>query len=402
MRISTAQFFQTPLNGMSNSTSELTELADKLSSGERVRTASDDAIAYNVISNIDLQLSVTGQYQRNIDLAEARNNTAEKHIDAVEKLLLKAETLMTKANSGVNSKADLGAIHQELESIYTQAVGIANTRDESGEYIFAGFQTDRQPFVLQPDGTVVYSGDKGSRELEVGSSGLTVDTNISGREAFMDVANVLGDFTPTYVTATGDAMVESAVITDRGSYNSAGLPYKLNFTDTNGDGVLELEVKDASNQTLHTTASYTGQAIAFNGVELTLSGNPQPGDRIDFKADEKVGVFESFKQAMDLISDAAKTGSLDKTAYSHAVNQFAASHDHITTIQSKVGTRLNTLEGQRNQLDDYKVALQESRGNLADLDFAEASTEFSKQNTILQASMATFSNLANLNLFNYI
>jgi flagellar hook-associated protein 3 FlgL len=49
-----------------------------------------------------------------------------------------------------------------------------------------------------------------------------------------------------------------------------------------------------------------------------------------------------------------------------------------------------------------EIAAKASRSSIQDVDYAEASTEFAKQETALNAALATFPKVSNLSLFNFI
>jgi flagellar hook-associated protein 3 FlgL len=69
---------------------------------------------------------------------------------------------------------------------------------------------------------------------------------------------------------------------------------------------------------------------------------------------------------------------------------------------SSVGARLNIAQSVENTQLDAEIANQKARSSIEDVDYAAASSEFSKQETALEAAFASFPRIANLSLFNYI
>ncbi len=56
------------------------------------------------------------------------------------------ETLVAAGNDGALSDEDRASLAEQLSGLKDQLVGIGNTKDGVGRYVFAGFQTDKPPF----------------------------------------------------------------------------------------------------------------------------------------------------------------------------------------------------------------------------------------------------------------
>ncbi|HBY39108.1 MAG TPA: flagellar hook-associated protein 3, partial [Alteromonas sp.] len=69
---------------------------------------------------------------------------------------------------------------------------------------------------------------------------------------------------------------------------------------------------------------------------------------------------------------------------------------------SSIGARLNVAESVYETNLDLEVATKEARSAIQDVDYAEASAEFAKQEAALTAALSTFPKISNLSLFNYL
>ena len=74
MRVSTSQFYYQNSLQLSNKQSDVNEQVQYLSSGKRVLSAKDDAVAYGTLAGYKDELAGIEKYQRNIIQAENRNN----------------------------------------------------------------------------------------------------------------------------------------------------------------------------------------------------------------------------------------------------------------------------------------------------------------------------------------
>ena len=406
MRVSTFQFYQTSSANIGRKAAELSSQSPYISDGKRVLTAKDDPVANGTISGLNEELVRISQYNSNIDSAKASNSRSETAFASVETLLMRVQTLALQANSGANSQNDMNAIAMELRGAYEELVSQANSRDESGNYIFAGYQVDKQPFLSSADGSVSYQGDYGERRLQV-SGGVYVATSQAGDAVFLNAPNAIGDFGASYASNDGGVRVSRAAIVQPGSYDSAGFPpdYGFAFTDADADGVMELTVTDGNGAAVYTTTNYSpGQTVAFNGIEVVVDGNPLPGDSFSLGAKQDSSIFENIQRLINWVetSQVSGTTAQNQVDYDDILAQLNSDLIHITTRRAEVGSRHNTLMRQEELNADLTLTLTESKGKLEDLDYAKAFADFEQAKLALQASQQTFIQLQGLTLFNYL
>jgi flagellar hook-associated protein 3 FlgL len=441
MRLSTFSFYKTNTLNITRQQSNVNESIIHLSSGKRVITAGDDAVATHSILNFRQEVVVTEQYQRNVDFANSRIGAEESSLSSTEDVLFRVKDLMLQGNSGALDATSRGAIADELEERFDQLLALANTRDEGGNFVFAGYQTDIKPFLKTPDGTVVYRGDNGQRENTVGP-GVSVPTSDSGQKIFQEIPNALGDFKvdyrndpadPELITNTGGVVVERAAIADRSVYDPITFPppYTANFIDSDPlDEVTdpEIEVLDSLGNQLDVfdssgnqvsppplppalpTPFVSGETYTFNGVELAIEGIPNVGDSLVLNEQSEVDLFDVLRQAIDWMRapDVDDTNSLEVYRgqrgidIGHLIDDIDQAQIHISAIRGEIGSRLNTVETFENVNEEYILTVKTANSELEDLDYAEAITEFERQKVALQAAQSSFTQVQDLTLFNYI
>ncbi|MCU7372961.1 hypothetical protein PEC18_19440 [Paucibacter sp. O1-1] len=86
---------------------------------------------------------------------------------------------MRGANGSLSSN-ERQMIADEMKQSLEELLSIANSQDESGNYLFAGTKTNNQPFAFDASGEIVYSGDSGIRKSVV-ASGIAKTTTYSAR-----------------------------------------------------------------------------------------------------------------------------------------------------------------------------------------------------------------------------
>ena len=146
MRMSTVQIFNQGVNSLLDRQTDVTKTQQQLASGKRIMNASEDPAGNARTLDITSQLSRIDGYQRNTVAVQSSLNLEESALDSVVNDLQRARELSIQANNASMTAPDRHAIAVELSAILESIIAAGNTQDASGEYIFAGFQSDTQPF----------------------------------------------------------------------------------------------------------------------------------------------------------------------------------------------------------------------------------------------------------------
>lgn len=406
MRVSTAQFYHQSSLNMMNKSSDVNEQTAYISSGKRVLTAKDDAVSFGSLSGYKDGMNRIEQYNRNITQSKNHNALTETSFSLVQETLLQVKQRFIQANNSALTDEDRLSIADQLKQYLTQVLDIANTKDETGGYIFSGHQIETQPFAIQADNTVTYQGDSGVNQLAI-SNNVSVDINQAGDSAFEKIDNTIGDFSPTYNTNVGGATVSRAVIADRGAYDTATFPpgYTLDFTDADNNGQLEVVITDSTAGGVTTIDPFVpGQAFSFNGVEVTIDGNPTVGDQFVLNEDDEVSIFETLKAAIDWleVGGSAANTSQHEVDYGHILSQLNEGASYISAQQGRAGINLQLIDSQESRHLDSNLSLEQGRSSIEDLDFYKATTRLEQSEVALQAAQLTFSKVQGLSLLNYI
>src|SRR5690606_32655337 len=121
-------------------------------------------------------------------------------------------------------ESDRRAIAIEVRQHLDDLVGLANTVNASGEYLFAGYQGLTRPFSVDGSGAAVYHGDNGQRLVQIGPN-RQVPVNDNGLDVFMAPRG-----NGSFATLAHPANAGGGVI-DMGSVNGAyaGGHYTVSF-----------------------------------------------------------------------------------------------------------------------------------------------------------------------------
>lgn len=191
MRISTTQIFQRGVDSMLDQQTRLYKTQLQLSSGLRFNSPADDPVAAAQVIGLNESLAITAQYRTNAQAAQARLSVEESALTGVTTALQRARELAVQGNNATYNAGDRRAMAQEVRQLLDQVMALANTQDANGEYLFAGFQSQTQPFSHDGAGNYAYAGDEGQRLLSIGPS-REIAVGDSGQDVFMRIPNADG------------------------------------------------------------------------------------------------------------------------------------------------------------------------------------------------------------------
>lgn len=158
MRISTAFPQQYNTNTMLDLQTKLNNTQLKISSGQQYLTPGENPAAAAYTLSFNQAINETTQYQTNIDATNQRLSLEETTLASVTDTIQRLQELgLQGVSDSGNSLVARNAIADEFDQLNQQLLGLANTRNANGEYIFAGTQSTVMPFGAQNANSTVAS-----------------------------------------------------------------------------------------------------------------------------------------------------------------------------------------------------------------------------------------------------
>ena len=255
---------------------------ERLSSGKRITRPGDDPTGTALVLDFGNSISANEQFLRQSDSALSFLKASEAIIDTTGNQVVRLMELAQQGLGTLIGASGRNAISYEVDAIRTNLVGLANTR-EQGKYLFAGAQTQTQPFTdtAPPAGPITYAGDAGSISLEV-TAGTTVSTNVPGSTAFFG-AGGQGSTTDVFQAVTdlrnGLATNNTALI--QTAYDNLKLIQgNLNQVQTDLGG------RQAGILTLKETIS--GLNVTLQGLQNVIQDTDYAKSATEFTSDQTV------------------------------------------------------------------------------------------------------------------
>lgn len=409
MRISTANFYNTSTNQLGTLQSAMSRTQLQLSSDRRLLTPSDDPVASARALEVTQSQNINAQFATNRSNAKSSMTHVESALQNAGDLLQDMQQLTVNAGNGTMIQSDREKLATELEGRLADLLGVANTADGAGGYLFSGYMTTTQPFTATPGGAK-YQGDQGIRQLQVSES-RKLPLSASGNTVFEAIPTGNGVFqTQASGANKGSGIVSSGAVTDRAQLD--GTKFAIEFgqtTDTPPKPTYSVYNTSTDPRTVvpgqQDLAYKAGSQISFGGMSLDIKGEPAAGDTFTVEPSQKQSVFKSVTDLITALRSPAD-GSSGKAALSNTLNSaldnLKNAHDNVLTVQASVGAHMNELDYLDSAGSDLDIQYATTLDDLQGLDYVKAISEFSQQQITLQAAQMSFKTMSGLSLFNVI
>jgi flagellar hook-associated protein 3 FlgL len=400
MRISSNQINTAGLQEILRKQSEVRETQLQISTQRRFLTPADDPVAATSALNIETEISLTEQFNRNGIFAENNNELEESILTGVTENLFRVRDLMISLGNGIYGQEELQGLKAEVVERLDAIAGLANSQSSNGEYVFSGFQSDTKPYVKDASGNYIYQGDNGQRQLKV-SSGTSVAISDSGQKVFG--SSFTGN--KTFSTSANAANTGSGSITV-GSYQGASQflaePYQINFTAAN---TYEVVGVNSGTTIVPATAFSPGDNISFLGVSVEVNGTPAAGDSFNVDPSQRQDIFTTLQNVITMVDNFTGTPASRaqfETELDSQLANFDNAFDTIDLVRADVGSRLNAIETATFSNESLVLNFKTTLSKIQDLDMVEAASRLSRQTTTLEAAQASFVRVQNLSIFNFL
>jgi flagellar hook-associated protein 3 FlgL len=400
------------ISAMTTLESNLSQTQNQIATNLSFTTPSQNPVAAGAVNQYTQALSQSQQYDTNANSAQGRLSIEDNALSQVQSALQSLRDLALQANSGSQSDQNRAAIATQATQIQSTLVSLANTQDGNGEYIFGGFATQTQPFALSATGAT-YSGDQGQRQVQI-AAGQTIPVGDNGAAVFGNIKTGNGTFTATAGAGnTGGGVLGATTVTNLAAYD--GKPFSIKFAvataPLTGVVTTTYNILDSTGAVVtpgapSPGAPYTsGQAISYDGLQVTLTGQPATGDTFSVAPSTNQSLFTTVQNLVTALQ--TTTGSTASQAklnnsVNTAINNIDQALDHSSAVRADIGGRLNSITTQLSVSGAQQIQLKTSISSLQSLDYASAITKLDEQNVTMTAAMQAYTLTQGLSLFKFL
>jgi flagellar hook-associated protein 3 FlgL len=280
-------------------------------------------------------------------------------------------------------------------------VGLANTSDGQGGYLFAGAQQSAPPF-SQLGNNVTYGGDSTLQSVQV-SQNRQLQIKFSGDDIFQKIRPGNGSFvTAANSSNTGSGTIDTGAVTNPSALT--GDNYAVSFSVSGSSTTYQVQ-DTTTNQTVSSGNYASPATLAFDGLQVTLSGAPANGDSFTVAPAAYQSIFTTMANAIAALQQPADTPAATaqlQTSVGASLASMSQALDHMTLKQAEVGDQLQQLNSYSSLNSDRQLQANSTLSSIQDLDYAKAASQMAQEQTTYQAALQSYSAVSKLSLFNYL
>lgn len=214
---------------MQRQTAALAKYQDQVSSGLKVKAASDNPAGFPTLLAAKADGLRLDAYTQTMADVTADLDSAVSALGDANNALVRAKQIAQEGINGTTNAADFGTLAAEVDGLIDRMMAAGNFQKD-GRYLFGGTAADQPPFTLSGS-TVTYSGSADRARVLVGP-GQTVDNRYAGSAVFQQAG---GDAFGALI-GLRDALRDTTLT---GAAKTAALTASLGAVDSARDAIAE-------------------------------------------------------------------------------------------------------------------------------------------------------------------
>ncbi|MGY0216847.1 flagellin [Endozoicomonadaceae bacterium StTr2] len=350
-------------NNLSQTQNSLSASMERLSTGLRINSASDDAAGLQISNRMNTQIKGMDVAMRNANDAISMTQTAEGAMVETTNMLNRMRDLSLQAANDSNTAEDRASMQQEVTQLLNQI------NDTAKQTNFAGIK--------------LLDGNASDLSFQIGSNaGETISFSIGDMSASALKGSV-GKATLGQTLQKGNAAANETVnITLKGKDGTADL--SVNFTDTDNatqltddEIIAEINKDDSDFAKQGITASKDG-----SGNVVLEGANLRNYTTSTYKSQSE-GTAHTFATTTDKTASAIDIST--KAGAQEAAQILDGALAQVDKERASLGAIQNRLDYTVANLQNTQENLNTSQSRIKDVDFAKETTNMTKSQMMMQA-----------------
>lgn len=405
MRINTNVSSLTAQDAAANTGKSITSSLEKLSTGLRINKASDDASGLAIADKLRTQATSINQGIANGNSAVSLLQIADKSMGEQSNILDTIKAKLIQANTDTTSADGRESIRKDINKLLTQLDNIATQTNYNGTSLLQAEPTSQlasaglkfqigeteadviQNSTIQSNTTGLGGGQNNltGKTLAAGatmklSGSAAILTPESGAKAAVTVSGDLGTIKGTSILTLSDMdektrdMLKLMAVADSGH---ATITDKANGTFEVTSGV-SLDLNGFNVGSMKIAAGAADDAITFNTDQIITVKNNDATNDIDLSGTITGGdTLASLKNV--------SAGKLEKQTAADFESVINQAITDLNGYRGEIGSTQNQVESAVRNLMTQATNVKAAESIIRDVDYAQESANFNKQNIISQA-----------------
>ena len=347
----------------------------KLSSGQRIVQAKDDAAALAIGSRIAAEVGALAQAGVNTGQASSMLQIADGAMARSSEILIRMKTLAVQAASGQLSDTERAILDTEYQALKSEISRIGADTEFNGTKLLS----DGQGLTLESAGTGSFLGSAGVDAVRASSITFAGSATSSGLD-LNGASNANGNYT---ISATAGAQTFSVVVGSAsftGGFLTTPTSVTLTSSDAQVNGVVTIDLNGGFAQTSLGQSANNGTVQGTGSTSFTFkvgTGSVAAEDDLTFSIGSLVSISDS------LATNIATAGNANT-----ASTEVSAAIDSLNSNRSNVGANQSRLDFAGANIATARENAEAARSQLLDLDVAAEMTKFTSSQVLMQAGVS--------------
>jgi flagellin len=349
---------------LSTSQTKLSSAIERLSSGNRINSAKDDAAGLAISTRMTTQINGLNRAVQNANDGISLSQTTESALDEVTNNLQRIRELAVQSTNASNSPSDRAALDAEVQQRLSEVTRIATQTNFNGMKVLDG---SAQNLSFQVGANV---GEVINVSLNTGMKANQVGELATSTIAAADIATTLGTGGAATTLAAGDFKIQVGTGT---------------AFDITGDIKTTQDLADAINsksgQGVTAYVAENGDLKISSAQALTFTGTATA-------ATAAAGKFQTANATVSTTSTLADASVATVDGANDTINRIDAALQSVSALRSTLGAVQNRFESTISNLQNISQNLTSSKSAITDADFAQETANMSSAQILQQAGVS--------------
>ena len=380
-------------NSMRENQRSMENTMERLSTGKRINSASDDAAGLAIETRMDSQIRGLTQAARNANDGISMLQTADGAASEMSDMLQRMRELAVQAQQGTLSTDDKANLNSEFAALATEIDRIATDTTFNNIAIMASTQDIKISVGADETDTITVS--MGDFNLAAGASGAN-ETLGTATNALAALTNLKSAIDADGITVSDGTTVISVTLADIRVSNGDGsiaTPTQIQYAKALTDAAAASAEFTIGTFTANLETGFDLVEKAGKGGSndvITFTGHADLND--DANSTVANGVAKTGIGAMgENIADFATAGTGDDVDTTGVIEEIDNAIKGVASARAEFGAVINRLEYTVDNLNTTVLNTQAAKSRIVDADYAAETTELARTQIIAQASTAMLS-----------
>jgi flagellin len=400
---------------VNNTNNQMQQTIEQLSTGYKINSAADNPASYAIIQKMEGQVNGLNTAMSNAQNGISLIQTATGALSQDQSILQSMNQLAVQASNDTNTTSDRQQIQQEMNQLVSQIDQIRNTTQFNTQVLLNGnlnyTGASGTATLVNPSANLTSASIAKGTTVSANTT-LTINTITTGTASAPNAVQVYynGNLLNASVTSTGSGVYISgntltvnisgagknttSITVNLAGMSSTGTPKVYTNASTAAYSVVNtgaVRLDEATGNKAGDNNSLTFQIGANQAQTVSLGLNDMGAQALGLESTSPINTAQDPQASTNTYLGNGYYSTIDVTTQAGAeaaISMISNANQVVSTEASKLGALQDRITDITNNLQTSSTNMTSSQGTIQDADMALEMTQYSKEQILLQSSMA--------------